>query len=327
MTNNKNTVTESDGKNRIFDESALAFINHHEKDVSGEVSAATHEVDVLWNALDLLAGGEFPELTEFDEKTNQTTHIEVDEVTRFFRKLPSIPQYWGAIAAMLLVALVVPASYMGIPTYYVVEKGQQTTVTLLDGSSIALGSNTQISVQEGWGRRSVVLEKGNAYFAVAPNKDKPFSITAGTSTVTVLGTSFSVYRKQEQVEVVVESGKVNLSDASTNYRAPINVDLVKNQKASIKLGEALQLSDNVNVDDATAWRRGFVHFKQETLETIVTRMSDFYQTPIYLRNNQRRNLQLSGVFKTDDIDSFLVGIQRISNVRVERNAGGAVYIY
>ncbi|MBV1920140.1 MAG: hypothetical protein KUG73_05625, partial [Pseudomonadales bacterium] len=144
---------------------------------------------------------------------------------------------------------------------------------------------------------------------------------------TVLGTAFSVYRKLKKVEVVVESGKVNLNNTSTSYRLPVDVDLIKNQKAIIKQGAALEVLNNVNVDDAIAWRRGFINFKQASLATIVERMNDFYDTPIYIRNNKRRELVLSGVFKTDDLNSFLVGLQAIAEVNVERNPGGAIYLY
>lgn len=325
MTSNRNSI-DSDS---AFLESALAFIENQEQRNLSEVSPIEADAALgdVWDGLDLLAEDEFPELSAFDEKVDSPNLQVISSKKHFFSKLQVTPKYWGAIAAMLLVALLVPLSYVGIPVDYVVERGAQEEVTLKDGTSIALGSHTHVNVREGWGQRAVTLHYGSAFFAVAPNRNKPFAITAGTSRVLVLGTSFSVYHSSERLEVVVESGKVNLSDESNNPKSPINVNLVRNQKAIIKQGQALQLNDNINVDDAMAWRRGFVHFKQESLETIVSRMSDFYETPIYIKDNSLRDLQFSGVFKTDDLDNLLVGIQAIADVRIERNAGGAVYIY
>ena len=308
-----------------FETSALTWIKGHEEGVKQSVQDESQkiigEIDVMWAALDGLAGDDFPELAEFDESVN------VQEKPRSVVVLLRKPQYWGAIAAMLFVALLLPITYMGIPTDYVVVKGQRDTVTLTDGSRIELGSNTRVSVQEGWGQRAVTLEQGNAFFTVTPNKEKPFVIHAGTSTVTVLGTAFSVYRKQAHVEVVVESGKVNLMNTPTLQRLAVDVDLTKNQKATIQHDDVVEVLNNVNVDDAIAWRRGFINFKQASLATIVERMNDFYNTPIYIRNNKRRDLVLSGVFKTDDLDSFLVGLQAIAEVSVEHNPGGAIYLY
>ena len=308
-----------------FETSALTWIKGHEEGVKQSVPDESQkiigEIDVMWAALDGLAGDDFPELAEFDESVN------VQEKPRSVVVLLRKPQYWGAIAAMLFVALLLPITYMGIPTDYVVAKGQRDTVTLTDGSRIELGSNTQVSVREGWGQRAVTLEQGNAFFTVTPNKEKPFVIHAGTSTVTVLGTAFSVYRKQAHVEVVVESGKVNLMNTPTLQRLAVDVDLTKNQKATIQHDDVVEVLNNVNVEDAIAWRRGFINFKQASLATIVERMNDFYNTPIYIRNNKRRDLVLSGVFKTDDLDSFLVGLQAIAEVSVEHNPGGAIYLY
>ena len=308
-----------------FETSALTWIKGHEEGVKQSVPDESQkiigEIDVMWAALDGLAGDDFPELAEFDDSVN------VQEKPRSVVVLLRKPQYWGAIAAMLFVALLLPITYMGIPTDYVVAKGQRDTVTLTDGSRIELGSNTQVSVREGWGQRAVTLEQGNAFFTVTPNKEKPFVIHAGTSTVTVLGTAFSVYRKQAHVEVVVESGKVNLMNTPTLQRLAVDVDLTKNQKATIQHDDVVEVLNNVNVDDAIAWRRGFINFKQASLATIVERMNDFYNTPIYIRNNKRRDLVLSGVFKTDDLDSFLVGLQAIAEVSVEHNPGGAIYLY
>lgn len=328
-----------------FDSSAIAWIENHEEGRGGSVHDESKklngEIDAAWAALDLLVEDDFPELEVYDRSVNTASastlqsHLKGQSQSQYHPqqglslvvKRLRQPQYWGAIAAMLLVALLLPMTYMGVPVDYVVNKGQQDTVTFKDGTRIELGSNAWVSVREGWGQRSVTLERGNAFFTVTPNKDKPFTIQAGTSTVTVLGTVFSVYRKQQHVEVVVESGKVNVMDDSNNHRLPVDVDLIKNQKATLKQDVAVEVLSNVNVNDAIAWRRGFINFKQAPLATIVDRMNDFYNTPIYIRNSKSRDLLLSGVFKTDDLDSFLVGLQEIAEVNVERNPGGAIYLY
>ncbi len=326
-----------------FDTSALEWIKSHEEraiqPALSESQKVVGEINTIWAVLDGLAEDDFPELAEFDSsatmqpKSKLKSNLQSKHQSNQQEKPHSIvvrlrqPQYWGAIAAMLLIALLVPIAYVGVPTDYVVAKGQRDTVILTDGSRIELGSNTRVSVQEGWGQRAVTLELGSAFFTVTPNKEKPFVIHAGTSTVTVLGTAFSVYRKLQNVEVVVESGKVNLMNTSTSYRLPVDVDLIKNQKAIIKHGDVLEVLNNVNVDDAIAWRRGFINFKQASLAAIVERMNDFYDTPIYIRNNKRRELVLSGVFKTDDLDNFLIGLQAIAEVNVEHNPGGAIYLY
>ncbi len=309
----------------VFSASALAFIENQERDENHKSQGPTDEFEQemkdVWASLDLLVNDDFSELAEFDAKKKK----DLQPVIK--KNVFSLPSRWGAVAAAVLIALILPISYVGVPTEYSVAKGHLLTVTLNDGSNIELSGNTQAVVQEGWGQRSVSIEWGSAFFSVTPNKDKPFSIQMGKSTVTVLGTAFSVYRKQQLVEVVVESGKVNLSEEPFANRTAVNVDLVKNQKAIVKSDGALEVITDIDVEREIAWRNGFVHFKQKPLLEIVERMGDFYDIPIYIRNSSRRDIRLSGVFKTDDLDNFLASLQLIAQIKVEHSKGGAVYLY
>ncbi|MBV1921551.1 MAG: FecR domain-containing protein, partial [Pseudomonadales bacterium] len=192
------TNTESAVNNTAdnFDVSALEWIkNHEERAIQQPLSESQKvvgEINAIWAALDGLSEGDFPELAEIDGSVNMrpTSKLTSNLQSKHKSTLQSNqqekphsivvrlrqPQYWGAIAAMLLIALLVPIAYVGVPTDYVVAKGQRDTVILTDGSRIELGSNTRVSVQEGWGQRAVTLELGSAFFTVTPNKEKPFVI-------------------------------------------------------------------------------------------------------------------------------------------------------
>jgi len=300
----------------LLDPVFLEFITNQETDQPSN----TQELSDVWDALDSLADDSFSELAAFDAKTAEPTH-------QVIRPFLTRPIGFGAIAAALLIALILPLSYLGLPTEYSIAKGQQLTVTLRDNSTVELGGNTLVTVQEGWGNRSVSIEKGNAYFSVTPNRSKPFTVHLGDSIVTVLGTTFNIYRSKKLIEVVVESGKVNISENRSSTRVVENVDLTKNQKLIIKKGQTLQVVRNVDINGEIGWRHGFIHFKQTSLETVVERMSDFYNTPIYIRNKKHRNMLLTGVFKTNDLDNFLASLALVAQIKVDNEQPGVVYLY
>ncbi|MDR1273664.1 MAG: FecR domain-containing protein [Odoribacteraceae bacterium] len=80
-------------------------------------------------------------------------------------------------------------------------------VVLSDGTDVVLNASSSLAYSE---ERKVALD-GEAFFKVAKN-EKPFVVTAGEVTVTVLGTTFNVeaYPDRERVKVTLFEGKVKL---------------------------------------------------------------------------------------------------------------------
>ena len=70
--------------------------------------------------------------------------------------------------------------------------GERRTVTLADGSQVELAPASAIDVDFTAARRGVHLLSGQAFFTVAKDPGRPFSVTARDGTVTALGTAFDV---------------------------------------------------------------------------------------------------------------------------------------
>ena len=93
---------------------------------------------------------------------------------------------------------------------YVTAIGEQKTITLADNSVVQLNTNSRLSVDYNDKLRGIHLIEGEAHFQVAHNPDLPFEVYTGTGVVRAVGTSFSVYIKHKQVEVVVDQGIVEI---------------------------------------------------------------------------------------------------------------------
>lgn len=87
-------------------------------------------------------------------------------------------------------------------------------ITLSDGSSVLLQPNSQLSYPKRFANdaRRVYLT-GEGFFEISKNPQKPFLVFANELVTTVIGTSFRVkaYSDQPHVEVVVSTGRVNVS--------------------------------------------------------------------------------------------------------------------
>jgi ferric-dicitrate binding protein FerR (iron transport regulator) len=94
------------------------------------------------------------------------------------------------------------------------ETSEVKKVQLEDGTIINLQPNSSVEFPERFSasERTVVL-RGEAFFDVAKEKNRPFLISASDVTVKVLGTSFNVmaYDGAQEISVAVKTGKVSVS--------------------------------------------------------------------------------------------------------------------
>lgn len=87
-------------------------------------------------------------------------------------------------------------------------------VMLEDGTVIALKPNSSIEYPESFANdERRVLLKGEAFFDVSKDKDRPFIISTSQLRVKVLGTSFNVvaYEGAKEVSVAVKTGRVSVA--------------------------------------------------------------------------------------------------------------------
>lgn len=123
---------------------------------------------------------------------------------------------WNWSAAAVILALV---GLFGVFQYFTGKDVKVTTDKLLveqtlpDGSSVALNANSELEYAKDFdGDLRQVKLKGEAFFEVQPNAEKPFVIDVGLGQVMVLGTSFNVEAKEgNDIRVHVVTGKVQLS--------------------------------------------------------------------------------------------------------------------
>ncbi|MEJ2445927.1 MAG: FecR domain-containing protein [Exilibacterium sp.] len=125
--------------------------------------------------------------------------------TGFSRWVPA------AVAASLLMFLLVTRLQeynTAGDSIYQTQIGEQKTVTLTDGSTVILDTQTRISKDFSKQARRIVLEQGQARFHVAKDANRPFMVIAGEGKITALGTDFVVKKDNGDVLVTLIEGEV-----------------------------------------------------------------------------------------------------------------------
>jgi transmembrane sensor len=87
-------------------------------------------------------------------------------------------------------------------------------IALLDGSEVTLQPSSELYVNDGYGeKRREVRLKGEAFFKVRRNPEKPFVVYSNEVVTRVLGTSFIVraYEGDGEITVAVKTGRVSVS--------------------------------------------------------------------------------------------------------------------
>jgi len=156
-------------------------------------------------------------------------------------------------------------------------RGGQYELVLSDGTRVWLNAATVLKYPTVFtGKERRVELTGEAYFEVAKNKNMPFNVSTKGMNVRVLGTHFNVmaYDDDKTVETTLLEGAVKLSNNRNN------AILKPGQQGVMRNGESVFDVHSANVDDAVAWKNGFFSFNNESIQSIMKKISRWYDVDV-----------------------------------------------
>lgn len=188
---------------------------------------------------------------------------------------------WASVAAVLIVAAgsiiwYVNSNDSGI---YQTGVGEQKTISLSDGSSIRLLSNTRIEVSKEFNKsnREMDLKTGEAFFEVKHDEQIPFIVNLGTASVKDIGTSFFIGKQKDSIKLSVTSGKVAFINNSDNESRELSAGM------SLKM-ETSNFVPVITVDSITT-KQNLLHFENTVLPEVVLNLEKVYSKKILLTDS------------------------------------------
>ncbi len=243
----------------------------------------------------------------------------------------------GATVAALLIAgiawqnrLKTPAAPVAMPVNVVVSLPAKRI--LPDGSTVELKDGAQITFDYSGPLRRVTLQKGEAHFAVAKNKERPFVVEASGVEVRAVGTAFSVQFDARKVEVLVTEGRVAVTsehapttgDRAPSSDAPTEATLVDAGHSCVV---ALSASDTTapavasltprEQDERLAWRIPRLEFSGTPLSQAIPMFNEHARVKLTLADPALEGLELSGVLRADNTDSLLRLLENEFHIKAE----------
>ena len=202
--------------------------------------------------------------------------------------------------------------------------GDQSNISLPDGSELTLNTNTEVRIHFTESLREINLIRGEVFFDVAKNTEVPFVALVGSDTVTAVGTAFNIERKDSSVfEVLVTEGvvKVSKQHLSNDENTSTVIDEVAEmvEPVFLEVGEQVVVSrETINavhtpkpekIEAGLAWREGMLVFEGETLERALEEISRYTSLALVIEDATIKDIEVGGYFKAGDMDELLIVLE------------------
>lgn len=241
----------------------------------------------------------------------------------------------SAIAAVA--AFVVVLSFLHLSHNDMLPKGQMVTATgetrtvdFRDGTHIMLNTRTRLKSLGGISQRTVELYDGEAFFDIAPGRNRPFRVLVEKCEIRVLGTRFNVKRRKDgRVTVSVLDGSVEVRQ---RFPASSRV-LHKNEKVTFRPGDAIE---DVKITDTSAdalWLEGRLR-GDAPLSELIEELERYTDARIRIRpdaltskNTALADEKTTGTFDLRDIPGELEEIERELQTNHPQKNGAPIIEY
>lgn len=179
----------------------------------------------------------------------------------------------------------------------------KTQFVLPDGTQGWLNNNSSLKYHSNFLKKRKVFLEGEAFFDVTSIKNKPFLVDADAIEIKVLGTKFNVasFNDDNEIEVVLEEGRINIKDKVNNNSLDIDPDklVVYNKNLSMFSWESIETKKY------TSWTEGRLVFRNDPIEKVAERLGRWYNIKVELVGNVNKDLRLRGTFIDESLERVL----------------------
>ncbi|WP_242113318.1 FecR family protein [Luteimonas aquatica] len=243
--------------------------------------------------------------------------------------VPARPRaHWPRRAGLLfLLAIVVGAGYGWRQSTAVARAtyesalGDLRSLDLADGSEVVLSSDSRVDVALSRQRRQVRLERGEALFEVAKDRERPFMVEAGGRRVTAVGTRFSVRREGGQLRVIVTEGRVRLARLDSGGAEGAEPPTLLSAGSIALAGPDSVLVRRVPLAEAERqldWRNGYLSFEDASLREAAAEFNRYNRRKLVIADEAAAELRVGGRFHWSNTDAFVRLLEQGFPIRAVR---------
>lgn len=241
------------------------------------------------------------------------------------RRLPSIALAATLLAAIGLAAWIRPWQDATDASMYTTAIGEQHSVTLPDGTSLVLDTDTRVTVSYQATRRRVELEQGRLHADVAHDPSRPFEVVSGLGVTRALGTVFQVEEIQGTTFIRLIDGRVAIDTSRDD--ASDTLELQALQSVSYAADGTLSRPIGLDPETAKGWLRGKLVFKDRALPDLLSEFNRYSTDKITVADNSLGDIRISGVFDAKDQAGLIASLQKGWGIRAKRTSENEILLF
>ncbi len=205
--------------------------------------------------------------------------------------------------------------------HYVTAVGERLDFRLEDGSLLQLNTDSAVSVRMDTSHRLLTLQRGEAYFDIAPNANRPLTVRTAGGLVRVLGTRFNIRQTglgsivsviEGRVAVAVQSKATPLETLDFNAQ----LTLAANQQVKLIQGQPMAAAADIDSDTVVAWRQGQLIYEGNTLAEVIDDLNRYFPGTIRLEERSLGDLEIVGVINLQNKTATLAALEATFGVQV-----------
>lgn len=288
----------------------------------GNVSEKSLEDFSVWITSDESHQSAWDQALDLWETMGAVSHLPVDELLADDQVIPAqsskapadsqssegigllekLQSLWKPMAlafSLAVVGFIAVFNFQPQGEIYAAGTGQYLAVTLADGTVVELNTNSEISVSLNEDFREIELIKGEVFFTVAKDKDRPFIVDVSGATVRAVGTAFNIYRVTDQSAIVsVTEGIVRVEEAGgSSVTAAQSQLLTVDEALTIDAVRGLSEAKTKN-QQVTAWRQGQLLFDNTSIGDAVDMLNRYLHKKVVVADDVSQSIKLSGTFSS-----------------------------
>jgi len=188
--------------------------------------------------------------------------------------------------------------------------GQKTTIFLEDGSKVMLNAASTLTYPEHFtpAERRLQLE-GEAFFEVAKDAERPFTVVAHGMATTALGTSFNIraYEDENNISIALATGKVKVESSETSAHAEV-YQLLPGESLTYDIALEKYKKEPFDPKAQLAWKDGIIYFHEASFQHVIDKLSRWYGVSFAIENQPEQSWKYTGEFSKENLENVLLSI-------------------
>ncbi len=197
------------------------------------------------------------------------------------------------------------------------DEGEKANIFLADSTRVFMNSGSSIKYSTGYNIKDRTVKlKGEAFFDVHTNADKPFVVNLGKISVSATGTRFNVlsYENEGRIETTLEEGKIKVKIEGQD-----DIEVKTGQQVVYFTKTNKVIVRDVSTETYTSWKENKLRFNDTPFEEVLRKIGRRYNVVFEITNADLLELKYTATFIDESIEEVMQMLKTVSPIKYTIN--------